>query len=306
MYLTYKILWFEDSESVIENLKPLIEDMLDDLGFKLSVTVKKGITEDFLKTLDQKDWDLILMDFMLKENSPTGDQLISKIRSNQLITEIIFYSEKKEEFIAALREISQENVFLEGVYYADNREALPAKLKSIIDLTLKKQQDINNIRGLVIAETIFLENKVENSLIKFFGTDEKGMVFQKILDPQFGIIDTKKKCDLLNRICKVKKQTYSQQHQNVPAEKLEEKKILQDNIDRFQYIYNEIVKLNDEVVNIRNILAHTNPSPEKKNELISTLKKNEERIVINEEWCISTRKNLKKHSENLDLLLNTL
>lgn len=246
------------------------------------------------------------MDFMLKENSPTGDQLISKIRSNQLITEIIFYSEKKEEFIAALREISQENVFLEGVYYADNREALPAKLKSIIDLTLKKQQDINNIRGLVIAETIFLENKVENSLIKFFGTDEKGMVFQKILDPQFGIIDTKKKCDLLNRICKVKKQTYSQQHQNVPAEKLEEKKILQDNIDRFQYIYNEIVKLNDEVVNIRNILAHTNPSPEKKNELISTLKKNEERIVINEEWCISTRKNLKKHSENLDLLLNTL
>jgi len=306
MYLTYKILWFEDSESVIENLKPLIEDMLDDLGFKLSVTVKKGITEDFLKTLEQNDWDLILMDFMLKENSPTGDQLISKIRGNQLITEIIFYSEKKEEFIAALREISQENVFLEGVYYADNREALPAKLKSIIDLTLKKQQDINNIRGLVIAETIFLENKVENSLIKFFGTDEKGMVFQKILDPQFGIIDTKKKCDLLNRICKVKKQTYSQRHQNVPAEKIEEKKIIQDNIDRFQLIYNEVVKLNDEVVNIRNILAHTNPSPEKKNELISTLKKNEERIVINEEWCISTRKNLKKHSENLDLLLNTL
>lgn len=306
MYLTYKILWFEDSDSVIENLQPLIEDILDDLGFKLSVTVKKGIKDDLSEVLEQDDWDLILMDFMLKEDTPTGDQLISRIRNNQLITEIIFYSEKKDEFIAALRGISQESVFLEGVFYADNREALPAKLKTIIDLTLKKQQDINNIRGLVIAQTICLENKVENSLIKFFGTDEKGKVFEKILDPQFGVLDTKKKCDLLNKVCKIKKQTFDKKIQETPKEDIETRKKIQESIDRLNLIYEEVVKLYDEVIKIRNILAHTNPSPDKKNVLISTLGKNGEEIEVNDEWCLLTRKNLSKHSENLDQLFSTL
>jgi len=307
MDLTYKILWFEDTDSVIENLQPLIEDYLENLYFKLFIKVEKGITKDLFQTLEMQNWDLILMDFMLKEDSPTGDELISRIRKNQLYTEIIFYSEKKDEFIAALKEISSENVFLEGVFYADNREALPAKINSIIDLTLKKQQDINNIRGLVIAETIFLENKVENSLIKFFGVDdEKGMVFQKILDPHFGALDTKKKCDLLNKVCKIKKQTCDKQHQEIPKDNLEARKENQESIARLNLIHEELVKLNEEVIKIRNILAHTIESPDKKNELISTLGKTEEKIVINDDWCLITRRNLKKHSDNLDLLFNNL
>jgi hypothetical protein len=301
MSLKYKILHFEDDPSYVKSLKKLLIEELEDKGYELILEDVPGEPGNLDALLDKEDWDLILMDFYLKQGSPRGDKLISKIRNHEIFTEIIFYSNNhnfKDDILLHM---------LEGVFYCRERINLFEKTKKIIKLTIKKQQDINNIRGMVIAETIFLENKIENLLIKFFGVDDEiDAVFQKILDPQFGALDTKKKCDLLNKVCKMKKQTFDKRFQEIPKENDEERKKMVDMIAQLNLIHTEVSKLNEEVIKIRNILAHTVESPDKKNTLISNLGKKDIEIIIDDAWCLNTRRNLKKHSDNLDLLFQNL
>ena len=67
-------------------------------------------------------------------------------------------------------------------------------------------------------------------------------------------------------------------------------------------IHKECAKIETEVVKIRNILSHVKPSEDDPNVLKSTIKKFGSTKIDNK-WCILTRLNLIKHSENLDKLL---
>lgn len=150
MKLKYKILWIENEEDWVESIEDQIQEYLEDLGFlyerKLIGKEEEGI--------DYNDYDLILMDLNLADH-PNGAELISKIRELGTYTDVVFYSSMG---IKELRTKGQENE-LEGVYYSGrtpNTDFIK-KVKIVIDSTIKKVQDLDNVRGLVMAEVSELD-----------------------------------------------------------------------------------------------------------------------------------------------------
>lgn len=164
MKLKYKILWIEDDIDTIERPKKQIQKYLeDDYGFecKEEDIVIKDYDEfegEFLeekqgvkKVKDSiKEFDLLLVDFDLGEDEHTGDKLIEIIRDG-VYSEILFYSSNLESIKDKLN-----NHFIDGIFTSD-RDNLEDKIKKLIKVTIKKVQDVNNLRGLIMAEVAELD-----------------------------------------------------------------------------------------------------------------------------------------------------
>jgi len=292
MKLKYNLLWFEDSDTYLDSLKPRIEEYLENLGFEPIINVKPN-GNDLEELTEDDELDLILMDFNLNTGSAgdeNGNVLINKIRDHKLYTEIIFYSALPEFEDAIERR-------LEGVFFSERRD-LFEKAKKIIDLTVKKNQDINNMRGLVIAETIDLESKMDNLILTYFGSDdEKKGVCGKILDPDFNVLSITNKMDLITKILKERIKTLETKIVELQGEQKEELRKKKESIEKLK---SNFVKLKEDVIDKRNILAHTKEDEDHKNTLISQINKKGEKIVIDDEWCKDIRKNIIKHSQLLD------
>jgi hypothetical protein len=164
MKLKYKILWIEDEFDSIERPKNQIQKYLeDDYGFECKdedIVIKDydAFEEEFIYEEDGrkrvkdsiKDFDLLLVDFTLGEEEQTGDKLIEVIREG-IYSEILFYSSNLEAVKNTL-----SNSFIDGVFTSD-RDHLADKIKKLIQVTIKKVQDVNNLRGLIMAEVSELD-----------------------------------------------------------------------------------------------------------------------------------------------------
>jgi CheY-like chemotaxis protein len=294
MSLDYNILWFEDSEDYIISLKPRLEDFIEGFGFEPKFTIVPN-GSNLSELLDNNSFDIILMDFNLdveSGNDGNGDVLINSIRDQEYYIEILFYSAH-----SGFR--NHINMHLDGVFFAD-RDELFEKSKKVINLTIKKSQDINNLRGLVIAESIDIESKMEEMLKFYFRIDnEKDAVFRKIVNPSFNALNFKKKFDLINRICKIKVKCLEKINNGMGNDgELKEK------IGNLKQLKKDIGKIEKEIIDVRNILAHTKEDPEKKNTLVSRINKNKEEIIITDNWCKEKRNDIRRQSENLERLFS--
>ena len=292
--MEYNILWCEDSDDYVESLKPRLEDFIGGFGFEPKFTIFPN-GSNLPELLSNNSFDIILMDFNLEGgsgNGGDGGELINMIRNQEVYIEILFYSAQPD-----FRE--DINPHLDGVFFADKDE-LFEKSKKVIDLTIKKSQDINNLRGLVIAESIDIESKMDEILMSYFGTDdEKDAVFRKIVDHRFNALNFKKKWDLINKICKIKVKCLEQKNSSMGGDGN-----LKDEIDNLRRLKKEIGGIEREIINVRNTLAHTKEDPEKKNILVSRINKNEEETIIDDKWCKEKRNDIRRQSENLDRLLS--
>jgi len=296
--LKYRILWFDDSQSFIDSLSPRIIRYIEDLGFKPEIISKTDDSnvQNLLREID--DFNLILMDYNLNSKT-TGKEIIKKIRNNDIYTEVVFYSGQQNVIPYAKSEA------FDGVFYSE-KDQLYEKTIAVVNLTVKKNQDINNIRGLVIAESIEIEVKIEKVIISYFDfDDEKLEVFQSIFDGRSEVVQAKKKCDLINKISKERITTLNNTLKSGDIDTS-----VRDGIrDKIKFIeqFKDLAKdIETDVIEIRNVLAHTQESPDLKNTLISRINKHATTITIDDEWCKSTRKKLKRHSENLDSALARL
>jgi len=295
MGLKYRVLWFEDAEDFIVSLKPRLEGFIDELGFEPKFEIEAD-GRNLDKLIGDSTFDLILLDFNLDvaDGKGNGNELIEMIRKKEVYTETLFYSAQR-----GFRQHVTEH--LDGVFFAD-RDELFEKAKKVIDLTIKKTQDINSLRGMVIAESIDMESKMDELLVSYFGTDdEKGAVFRKIVDPRFNALSLKKKCDLINKICKTRINCLGKKNSDI---KEEDDGRLKAEIACLKQLKSEIGKIENEIIEVRNILAHTKEDPEKKNTLVSRINKKEEEITIDDNWCKEKRKDIRRQSENLDKLLS--
>ncbi len=145
MKIKYNILWIDDEElkDEIERIKRYLEDL--EFTPEIDKRESDNTTEDF----DFRKYNLILLDYQLN-NSKTTDMILDKIRKKDYSSEIIFYS-ARQKFENNIRENLDR---FEGVFWCDDRgNKLHLKTINVINLTLKKFQDLNNLRGLVMAET---------------------------------------------------------------------------------------------------------------------------------------------------------
>jgi len=297
-------------------LKPRLEDFIGDFGFEPKFTIVPN-GSDLPELLGNNSFDIILMDFNLdggSGNGSDGDVLINMIRDQEVYTEILFYSSR-----SGFRE--HIDPYVDGVFFAD-RDELFEKSQIVINLTIKKSQDINNLRGLVIAESIDIESKMDEILMSYFGTDdekdvdigskmdeilmsyfgaddEKDAVFRKIVDHHFNAISFKNKYDFINKICNERLKRLENKNSDMGGDRN-----LKDEIDNLKQLKKGIGRIEAEIINVRNRLAHIKEDPEKKNTLVSKIRNKEEEITIDDNWCKEKRNDIRRQYENLENLLS--
>lgn len=161
MNLKYKILWVENDKDWVDSIKDSIEEIVIFYGFELDV---KLIAQD--ENVDYNLFDLILMDLNLADQ-PTGDQLIKKIRNIGVFTNVVFYTAGGADVIKS----KIESMALEGVFYSDRgSDGFVEKVKKVMEASIKKTQDLNNLRGLVMAEVSELDAMMDD-IIAFYFSD---------------------------------------------------------------------------------------------------------------------------------------
>ncbi|MCQ2286767.1 MAG: hypothetical protein MJZ76_07820 [Bacteroidales bacterium] len=172
MNLQYSILWIENDSDWVGSIDDEIKDFLIDMGFDPRITLHAREDADMYN-----DYDLILMDMAL-EDAKSGDMLIKEIRNHNIFSDVVFYTGGG---VRTIRE-KANTLGLEGVYFADRQTNFIDKVKTIILTTIKKVQDLNNIRGLVMDEVSQLDKQMEDIIYYYFvekETDERKKLFHK-------------------------------------------------------------------------------------------------------------------------------
>ncbi len=183
MRIDYNVLWFENEKTWLNPTRKNLKNFLEDYGFKLQVTEEKddsnlgNIINDIKNNV--LDIDIIFMDYKLAKEQK-GDAFIKSIREKELFTEIIFYS--MEPNIKTIIEDSVGSV--EGIYYSTRNNFLD-KVKTVIKHTIKKVQEVNSMRGLIMSAVSDLDEKmfsiIENAIksTKVVGGVKIGEVISK-------------------------------------------------------------------------------------------------------------------------------
>lgn len=332
MNLKYKILWFEDDEDVIdEEVGSEIREFLVELGFEPIITHR--LNGDKLKELlNDKNYDLIVTDLNLGEHE-TGKELIDEIRKGRLLTEVLLYSASPTD----LQRVIEREGWVERASYCAGLGNLRGRLKEIILLTVRKHQDVNNTRGLVIAETIILEKKIENILLHYFAAEEERILNEKktaILKAiherkikkheddiaeigKVSITDIKSLIEkdiltasnsfdalhgiLKERIAEINAKLTTKGIEAELKARLEEKR------DELKTVKIELNNFREEILKLRNTLAHViEEFGEDGIPFLKSLNADGTFIKFDHDKYIEIRRNLIKHNDNLEKILKHL
>ena len=298
MMLEYNIIWFEDSKEYVASLQPFIEEFIKDLGFNPKIT-RKSNDRDLKKIMESEDVDLILIDQNLSRGSK-GDILLNTIRKNELYTETVFYS----QFPDFQSKISEH---LEGVYYTERKNLLE-KTKKIIELTVKKNLDISNIRGLFIAETIYVASQMEEIISKILKLEGESLDFfnNQIVQDEF--ISDMTKYKIIRRFLKQKIKNINQDIKTSTGRKKTKLNELNELKSQWEEVDNIFKKFQKEIIEFRNELAHAKKHLKKRNVLIVRDKEKskfkERKFDTNK--CKEARVCFIKHSNNLKDLVKLI
>lgn len=147
MDMVYRILWVEDNDNWYRaNLHSIREIVEEEYGFRLFVRQARG-GEDMPDASTWRSFDVVLMDLNLVGQD--GAELIRRLRQHDVYTDVVFYSQSGP---LAVRERAQQ-LALDGIFCAGRDGGVFSdKVRAVIGNTIKKVQDINNLRGLVVAE----------------------------------------------------------------------------------------------------------------------------------------------------------
>ena len=151
----FNILWFEDEVAwFTPNERKLRELLLESHNLLLKVKrLRSGDFDDSL--LAGNNYDLILMDYKLATDE-TGEKIIKRIRSHDVLTDILFYSSQYNVMLESIKEailesIVNETPLIDGVYYASRKEtAFYERLESLINKIVRRSEDMVNLRGFVL------------------------------------------------------------------------------------------------------------------------------------------------------------
>ena len=244
MNLKYRILWVEDDKEWVESEIEFIEDYLEKYGFILEYKNPEKYEKN-----DFSQFDIIVVDYNLA-NEEKGESVIEIIRKQELYTEILFYSIDGED---KLRGLVKD---LDGIYCA-SKDSCRKKLEGLIKTTIRKTQDLNNLRGLVMAETSELDEMMKE-ILKLLAEKDKveGDKIMKVEKKIFEWYEKNKKelkeyklPDDFSKLVNSKHFTSFVSHTTLCSFS----KCAKNNIEKKQ-----IIPYGDEIIPLRNKLAHKN------------------------------------------------
>lgn len=301
MKLNYKILWIDDQiEDYIEmGIKSELETYIDTLGFIPTVQCFENgnLAEDSIKTIK---YDLILSDYNIEGANEQGDILIQKIRDGGVFTEVLFYS-AQPDFDTIAKNLYRDRVSFYSLIGDESFKGFREKAYKLIDHTVSKLQELNNIRGLVMSETSELDNSVEEIIFSFLskGNEEskklKTYIVDSIISSAKGNLKNAEKFNELDATEIVKSRLFDADKKSRAVNKiLELLKIEEIQFNDFYQNYKT------DVLDTRNDLAHAKSDIIDGIEyLIISRKDGEHPIKFNQEHCVEIRRSLRKYTDLL-------
>ena len=311
MKLKYKILWIEDEKNSIKikakNIRRYLED---DYGFECE---EKDITvldyEEFVeryienekmkKNSDIEKFDLLLVDFNLGEEGHTGDKLIQIVRDGNIYSEILFYS---SDLGSLMTKLNQH--FIDGVF-TSVRDELEEKVKKLIKVTIKKVQDVNNLRGLIMAEVAKLDRIKKNILLKYNSKNKEDIKLKKYVKEN---IFKKINEELVDLECVTSSNC---EHNKIDIEKLLNNffydsykksrtvfkvKKLDTNCSSIPFVHQEYY---DNVIKKRNVFAHESENTRENGTKYLNYTDGKP-LEFTEKHCIQIRKDIQKYKKLLE------
>lgn len=160
MNTIFKILWFEDQLSWYRMEKLRIDKILDEHYLISQIHRKDGGNFD-ISELTGNVYDLILMDYKLAEGN-TGDTIVSAIRTNNILTDILFYSSEVENMVTAL---STGMPDIDGIYLTKRDTTIfTEKVRGLISKIIRRTEDLVNLRGFVMDGSADFEVRIKEIL----------------------------------------------------------------------------------------------------------------------------------------------
>ncbi len=175
----FKILWFEDEVTWFNMERLRINSILQEHYLIPEIVRKNG--DDFdISELTGNDYDLIIMDYKLAEGT-TGDTVVTAIRENNILTDILFYSSEEHNMLTA---ISKGMPPIDGVYLTKRDYNLfTQKAENLINKIVKRSEDLVNLRGFVMDGSSDFEVRIQeilNIVWNKFTEEEKGILEEAV------------------------------------------------------------------------------------------------------------------------------
>lgn len=298
MKLEYKILWLDDNKKAIEedSYSSEIEEHLREKAFIPEIMLVDH-KDEFFRNLDSVDFDLILTDFNLNDTD-TGDKIIQQVRNRSIFTEIMFYSAQSE---------IKNTINLDRITFLDTSKTTSKnhyqdvieKAISLIDLTIKKFENIVVMRGMIMQETSSLDTIIKNIVIKYLKT-----------------LDDNNKQTLLEDILFSIEENATEKYNKARSKKIND--ILKDNVlfssdQKIKALGKILIELkfedfsngySEDIILNRNKLAHAELIKNDQGKDCFKSKNNE--IIFDEVFCLQIRKNLinyRKKIENIQSMI---
>lgn len=308
MKLDYKILWLDDKiESVV--LTDYEDDIVElktyvkSLGFNETIDFVRTEEQLFDKLSEVGEYDLIMTDYHLDETKGlkrNGDDIIKTIREKDIYTEIMFYSAQGEvKDTDRLDRITFFESF--KVLGDDHYEKIFRKAKELIQLTVRKFQNIVAMRGMIMHETSEIDSEMLEIVTDFIRATNSPEVKNRIYDELIGFHSRKlddsqkfRKNDRIDKILKDPLLISSSQRANAIEE-----------IIKLVGIDNFIDNLRIDIIKVRNDFAHAVYVKDKDTGREYFVDK-QDGADFNEEVCKNIRINIIKHKNNLESLKNKL
>ena len=298
MKLEYKILWLDDNKKAIEedSYSSEIEEHLREKAFIPEIMLVDH-KDEFFRNLDSVDFDLILTDFNLNDTD-TGDKIIQQVRNRSIFTEIMFYSAQSE---------IKNTINLDRITFLDTSKTTSKnhyqdvieKAISLIDLTIKKFENIVVMRGMIMQETSSLDTIIKNIVVKYLKT-----------------LDDNNKQTLLEDILFSIEENATEKYNKARSKKIND--ILKDNVlfssdQKIKALGKILIELkfedfsngySEDIILNRNKLAHAELIKNDQGKDCFKSKYNE--IIFDEVFCLQIRKNLinyRKKIENIQSMI---
>lgn len=314
MRLKYSILWFEDDEEFVKTIKPQVEDFLsNELGF-IPLLTHATNSDDADKLLASGDYDLVVTDLNLGDGKH-GEKIIEKMRTNAILTEVLLYSSAGAE----LTKVIAAHPGLERASFASGRPNLTDRLKKVIELTIRKVQDVNNMRGLVIAEAIDVEMKTREILLKHYGGKAGAGKIEEIKKKHVDNLtkhlakvekyDDGKMIEFINEVL-----TFAELNDSLISlvnDILAKVNAKLNGAKRGTPIYtkkaqldklrSELIAMGKGLVQLRNVMAHAKESKDGKGQaILQSINKSGKTVTFSDKDCADMRKNILKHFKSIE------
>lgn len=320
MDLTFRILWFEDSDEWYSTISRRVEKYIIDKNFKPEIKRFTNTSGFNLSEYNLNNYDLLIVDYDLNTNNVDGNnikiygtEIIDLVRADDFVNDILFYSAiGYDELYKIFKDKCMQGVFISE---RKNSEFLEI-FKRLANKTITRANNIVNVRGIVMDATSNFDNMIRDLIIAIWptlGSNEKQIseyIRKAILEENCETAEQLKckyeSIDSANIGALLDERDFSAaRHVRVLNKCIKLDSDLKQRVnDAFnKHLNQDTTKFcksyNEDIINLRNALAHvkTEISIEDKD---VTVEINGETVIFNQELCNNLRRNLLKYKNILD------